>query len=58
MKKKYIVPGLLVIRLSSKQTLLQASFEKGEGEFDSSEMSFSKEYNNTFPNRNIWDEEW
>ena len=31
MKKKYIVPGLLVIRLSAKQTLLQASFEKGEG---------------------------
>lgn len=58
MKKIYIAPELMVVRLTSKQALLQASFMKTEEEFNSSEMSYTREYDNTFPDKSVWEDEW
>lgn len=48
----------MVVRLTSKQALLQASFMKTEEEFNSSEMSYTREYDNTFSDKSVWEEKW
>lgn len=59
MKKIYKSPNILVVKLTSKHALLQTSLLKGEGDFDSENMVFTREYDNsTISGKNVWDDEW
>ena len=59
MKKIYISPSTLAVELRCKNHLLEGSYQIYETTtVNESDGGWTKEYNNTFPNRNVWDEEW
>lgn len=57
MKKKYIAPSLFCVKIVTRGAMLQSSIDKFDTGADA-DVVLTKEYNNTFPNRNVWDEEW
>ena len=57
MKKIYISPELLVVRLSSERAVLQNSYEICDDQTETA--GWTKEYNNSsISGKNVWDEEW
>lgn len=57
MKKIYKTPRILVVQIRTNHMLAE-SLILNEDTAGSADAGWTKEYNNTFPNRNIWDEEW
>jgi hypothetical protein len=57
MKKIYISPELLVVKLSSERAVLQNSYEICNEQTETA--GWTKEYNNSsISGKNVWDEEW
>ena len=58
MKKTYISPQFMVITINPMRLIADSSFAKGDGDFDPNNMKFTKEYNNSTNDVNVWDDEW
>ena len=56
MKKIYITPEILVVKLASKQTFLQSSYTINN--MKSNEDAWTREYKSPNYDKNIWDDEW
>ena len=56
MKKIYKSPEILVVKLSSERALLSGSYEILDEQTETA--GWTKEYENTFSNKSVWDEEW
>ena len=57
MKKKYIAPSLLCVKIVTRGAMLQSSMDKYETGADN-DVVLTREYENTFSNKNVWEEEW
>ena len=57
MKKKYISPNTLVVELRCKNHLLEGSYHIEDTTVSDTEGGWVKEQN-TFSDKNIWDDEW
>ena len=57
MKKKYISPNTLAVELRCKNHLLEGSYHIEDTTVSDTEGGWVKEQN-TFSDKNIWEEEW
>lgn len=58
MKKTYIIPSSIAVELRCKNYMLEGSLPVDESVVTGNSAGWTKEYNNTFPNKSVWDEEW
>jgi len=59
MKRQYITPGLLVVKLTSVHALLEGSLLMSGNTVTDSNGGWTREYDNSsISNKNVWDDEW
>ena len=57
MKKIYKTPRIIVVQIRTNNMLAESIY-LNEETAGSANAGWTKEYDNTFPNKNVWDEEW
>ena len=58
MKKTYISPELLVVKLASKRAFLEGSLQLTDALVEDEFGGWIKEENSPITDKSIWDEEW
>ena len=57
MKKKYIAPNLLCVKILTRSSILQCSIDKYDTGADD-DVVLTREYDNTFSDKSVWEEKW
>ena len=57
MKKIYKAPGLLVVNIRTNHMLAESLMFR-DGDIEDENLVLTREYDNTFSDKSVWEEKW